>query len=595
MVLLLFAVALFVVLLPQTCRACTTVVIGKGLSSTGHVIVGHNEDDAGCLASRHGYVPAAEHPQGATIPAEEGYAVIPQAPRTHGFFWSELKGAKGGLTTADTFFNDQGVYISSDSCGISKADVTDASRLSDGGIGYNLRRIVAERACSARDALRIATELVERYGYVPSARAYIFADADEAWFLQIVSGKHYAAQHLGDDEAAVIPNYYTIHQVNPADTGRFLLSPGLIEHAVDKGWYAPANGDFDFAAAYQADATRYSDGNRLRSEGGYSILLRRPFHCDGDYPFSVRPGYPISPATVMEVLRTHYEGTLADPDCLRAPFPGGAPHDTEFRRICTGSTVESDVVVFGARERPELTTMWLSPGRPCELPYMPIHPFFGVPRALDAMKGDAAKLLESHLQPEAGLLDWRESGFQAMRDYQNAFELVYQEHHDEHTRWLWAYEAMLAAGERELQEKLASLCSSGDLDAVRKYATEQDQRTVRHTVLALNDMKKDLAPLSVVAVHQPSDEGDLTQLVFDLPERIPMDGSIVVTKSGTNARTAGIRPLSGSLKRHGNGWSVIVETGKLNVAGIPGFFDYWLGGRDTKGRSFGGQFFFRVH
>ncbi len=45
---------------------------------------------------------------------------------------------------------------------VARGDIT------DGGIGYNLRRIVAQRARTAREGVKIAGELLDRFGYVDS-------------------------------------------------------------------------------------------------------------------------------------------------------------------------------------------------------------------------------------------------------------------------------------------------------------------------------------------------------------------------------------------------------------------------------------------
>lgn len=54
----------------------------------------------------------------------------------------------------------------------------------------------------------------------------------------------------------------------------------------------------------------------------------------------------------------------------------------------------------------------------------------------------------------------------------------------------------------------------------------------------------------------------------------------------------GIRPVAGSLRADGGRWTVRVKAVDLQKAGVPGTFDYWLGGRDQWGRSFGGRVFF---
>ena len=169
------------------------MIVGKGVAH-GAVIVGHNEDDGGrvivvtvCAGSLHA--------AGETLPAEEGCAAIPQARKTHGFYWSEMKAAAGGLTTADSMLNDQGVLIVSDSCADSNEDTADPSRLGEGGVGFNLRRIMAERASTAREAVEITASLLDPAATSASGRAYTAADRTKP-AAQVVSGRHYAARRV---------------------------------------------------------------------------------------------------------------------------------------------------------------------------------------------------------------------------------------------------------------------------------------------------------------------------------------------------------------------------------------------------------------
>ena len=157
--------------------ACTTFVIGRNASATGRVIVGHNEDDKGELSVRHGYVPARNWGENECLPCEAGRASIPQLSRTFGFFWSEVKSPDGGLSNADTMYNEKGVLVLSNSA-VGCVD-PGAGAHTDGGVEYNVRRIVAERAKSARDAVAIVTNLVTRWGYAPdTGRLYTVADKD---------------------------------------------------------------------------------------------------------------------------------------------------------------------------------------------------------------------------------------------------------------------------------------------------------------------------------------------------------------------------------------------------------------------------------
>ena len=44
-------------------HACTAVLVGKSASTTGRVIVGHNEDDDGDITVFHGWFPARDWPE----------------------------------------------------------------------------------------------------------------------------------------------------------------------------------------------------------------------------------------------------------------------------------------------------------------------------------------------------------------------------------------------------------------------------------------------------------------------------------------------------------------------------------------------------
>ena len=130
--------------------ACMTFVAGKKVSATGRVIVGHNEDDWPPFTVHHGMIPARSWPEGTRLPASSGCcSTIPQAPRTLACYWGEVKFPEGDLN-ADTFLNEKGVLVVSDSGGNSTERMDDPTLLTEGGIKFNLRRAVGERATSAR-------------------------------------------------------------------------------------------------------------------------------------------------------------------------------------------------------------------------------------------------------------------------------------------------------------------------------------------------------------------------------------------------------------------------------------------------------------
>ena len=560
--------------------ACTTVILGKKASTTGHVVVGHNEDDAGHIINRHGFVPPAHHFPDELLPAEPGCASIPQVASTHGFYWSEIKRASGGLSNADSFYNDAGVLIVSDSCGKSNMDMDVPSLLSDGGIGYNLRRIMAERAGSAREAIEIAASLLDKYGYTGSGRAYIVADAEEAWVLQASRGKNYVARRVGDDEIAFIPNWFTVHEI---DEDSCIASPNLLEYAIQKGWYSKENGAFDFARAWQSETTWMNAGSRFRCAGGYSLLTRTPFSREEHYPFAIVPREPISIEHVKEVLRSHYEGTVMDPTWMRIEATGGSPHDTELRRICTETTVESLVAVFDTRDRPDLTTIWTSFGRPCELPYLPLHPYHGVPTQFDSMGEKAQEFLSTHCLPDERLSCRQDGVWQEFRDYQSLFELFYEEQHPTHERALWSFEQVLANHNRSVIDDAAN-----HKEDAAKILRKADEQTATQAISRLRGWTEELKKLETPISAQKTDLELILHLSLD-HDRVPQEELFCLFWESANARKEGIRALPGSLQEDNGDWIVRFSLSDVRKAGSNGTYDFYLGGRDQNGRCFGGH------
>lgn len=344
-------------------EACFSVIVGKKASATGRVILGHNEDTSGRLVMHLYKVARRRHNPDEKLVFEEGMAEIPQAPETWAYFWSEARAPYPGISYCDFFINEWGVAVTSDNCGLSRED---APELSEGGIGYGLRRIVAERARTAREGVEIATRLLDQYGYAASGRSYQIVDKDEGWMLQVVNGKNYVARRVADDEVALIPNHYTIREIDLNDKENYIVSPGLIDYAIKRGWYAqsPDNRDFDFARAFQ-NVERYEHPvNTFRHRHSVTMTTGQEF-ASGALPFSVKPGRQIDLSDVKAILRTHYERTPDDLSSDENP----SPHYTSNRVICTSTTVDSAVVEF--RDNPDFTVVWRASGRPCVNPFVP--------------------------------------------------------------------------------------------------------------------------------------------------------------------------------------------------------------------------------
>lgn len=400
---------------------CSSIIVGKNASETGEVLLGHNEDNGGLIVMPLYIMPRMTHEPGEVIIMEETAAHIPQVEETWGFMWSETR-TPSGASYSDGFINEWGVAIVSDNAGSSSERNPD---LTDGGIGYGIRRIAAERAKTAREAVEIMADLVETYGYRASGRSYQVVDKDEGWMMQIVNGKHYCAKRVPDDEVAFIPNRYTIREVDMDDTENFIVADDLITYAIENGWYTPEipgdYSDFDFAKAYQRD---YSTTD-IRQRNAYSLLLGREIPEDEELPFSIRLDRKLGVEDVKEVLRYHYEGTKDD---LSNGYQV-SPHNMGNRPICASTTQESSVIQF--RENPDFTLYWRTCGHACTCPYIPIY--LGITKVPDGFGWiDPVEGMANHFNPPAEDFEHDpDKAWWAFIDLQNLIESQYGEVIDE--------------------------------------------------------------------------------------------------------------------------------------------------------------------
>ena len=383
--------AMAVALLAASTHACMTFVVGKKASATGRVIVGHNEDDWPPYECHHGMLPARDWPAGTFLPATKGCNPhVPQAPHTLACYWGEVKFSYGD-GNADTFLNEKGVLVMSDSGGSSTERMDDPTLVTEGGVKFNLRRMVGERATSARDGVRILCEAVEKYGYAPSARIYTVADRDEAWLVQVVHGRNYVAVRCPDDEVTVMPNLYTVYELDAWPKENVIVSPGLVENAKRKGFW-DGTGTFNFAKAYQGSYDYGEEhafehpNNTGRFRQAIRLLTGTEWPEGKPFPFSVKPAKASFTVDDLKAVLSAHNGELKD-----------GRHVLQSWSICSSTTIESTVCVFAAEARENV--LHVAPGRACETPFKVFKPFDGgLPAGFDESATAEARLA-SHVRP----------------------------------------------------------------------------------------------------------------------------------------------------------------------------------------------------
>ncbi len=355
---------------------CFTVLVGKKASSDGSVLFGHNEQYGGRRIVNYWVVPRIKHEPGELVKLKNG-GTLPQVEETFAFIWLQNVGAEFG----DSYFNEWGVVVSSDACPTredSYEELCERGDITDGGITYMLRRLIAERAKTAREGVKIAGELLSRFGYSSSGRSYVIADPEEAWILAVSRGKNWIAQRCPDDEVVLLPNLHIIgEEADLNDKANVMASPGLIDYAVKRGWYDPGSGTpFSFKDAFNPQPR---PGSFLSQYGcdprqwyAQSSVLGKfiELPLKGSLPFSVKPARKITVADVVRILRSHSEGSPFDES---EGYQKGSPHLVRSpANICSKTTQEGAVYQLRSWLPREIGCLvWRTTAAPCVNPLTP--------------------------------------------------------------------------------------------------------------------------------------------------------------------------------------------------------------------------------
>jgi dipeptidase len=212
-----------------------------------------------------------------------------------------------------------------------------------GLIGMDFVRLALERADTARGALDVIVDLLETHGQGGNCgcvheeyyyNSFIIADPDEAWLLETVA-RFWAAERVRD--VRTISNGLTIG-------GEWdVASPGLVEHAIEKGWCKSA-ADFHFARCYSDFLYTQVGSCHARQRRSTELLEANKGR--------------ITVETMMAALRDHGAGADADPSWT--PSRGWLP-DTLCMHTGFGPTRPGLVAgAMVAHLSPRLPTYWLT-------------------------------------------------------------------------------------------------------------------------------------------------------------------------------------------------------------------------------------------
>ncbi|MCL2006178.1 MAG: C69 family dipeptidase [Planctomycetaceae bacterium] len=173
----------------HTASACTSLLVTKGASEDGAVMITYTADAAG-FYPRLIILPAEEHPEGSVIvipPTDERptAGAIKQAPKTHhvvGVTWDPEPGFRRGEWLKQGLINEHQLAITESTFG-GRPELRNPQGLTSYSM---LITLALQRAKTAREAIDVITSLAEEYGYHDTGESFSIADKEEAWVLELI-------------------------------------------------------------------------------------------------------------------------------------------------------------------------------------------------------------------------------------------------------------------------------------------------------------------------------------------------------------------------------------------------------------------------
>ena len=307
--------------------ACTGLLVGKKASTDGSVMISYAADSHSLYGEMYRW-PAATWPKGAMLEVKEWdtgkpLGKIAQVEKTYSVVGN---------------MNEHQVAITESTFG-GRHELVDTTGIMDYG---SLIYIALQRSKSAREAIKVMTDLVKEYGYYSSGETFSIADKNEAWVMEMIGkgpgnkGAVWVAIRIPDDCISAHANQSRIQQIPFDDKENCMYSPDVVSFAREKGYFKGKDADFSFAKAYcpyDFSALRGCEARVWSFFRKYDTTMDQYMDfIKGDpskepMPLYVKPNRKLSVQDVQNGMRDHYEGTPLD---ISRDF-GAGPYHTPYR------------------------------------------------------------------------------------------------------------------------------------------------------------------------------------------------------------------------------------------------------------------------
>ncbi len=300
--------------------ACTNFLFTRGATVDGSTLITYSADSHTLYGELY-FRPAADYPEGAmtdVIEWDTGKKLgqIPQVRHTYSVVGNMNEHQ---LAIGETTFG-----------GREELEHQEGAIVDYGTLIY----FGLQRAKTAREAIKIFGELVEKYGYYSEGESFSISDPNEVWILEMISkgngqkGAVWVAQRVPDGYVCAHANQARITQFPLNDPENCIYSPDVISFARSKGYFDGKDSEFSFSDTYApvtfsgaraCEGRVYAMFNRINSKmapyEAYAmghVQKGKWGYATNRMPLWVKPDKKLTAHDAMELMRDHYEGTKMD-------------------------------------------------------------------------------------------------------------------------------------------------------------------------------------------------------------------------------------------------------------------------------------------
>jgi len=311
-------------------KTCTSFIITRGATIDSSVIITYNADSHTLYGELY-FFPAAEYPDNTWVDIYEWDT---------GKYLGKIRQAKKTYTVIGNMNEHQVIIVETTYGG--RKELRDTTAILDYG---SLIYITLQRAKSAREAIKIMTELVAEYGYYSEGETFSIADPYEAWIMEIIGKGSPKYDKKGKiieyDKGAVwvaikIPDGYVSAHANHPRITTFKLqkqnnffdpnqtifhSPDVISFARKMGYFngkdeefsfSDVYGPIDFGGARFCEARVWSFFRKINDQMDAYEDYAMGFNLKNRMPLYIKPNRKLSVLDVINLNRDYFEGTKMD-------------------------------------------------------------------------------------------------------------------------------------------------------------------------------------------------------------------------------------------------------------------------------------------